>query len=109
MDSLQEAIDNYKAILELNPQNARAHCQIADIYSQMGNKEEAYKLRASAARIFIEKGELEKGIEICEELMKEKPSDAEVRSILNKASLQRDSFKAIESAIEFIEKRQTES
>lgn len=107
-DSLQDAIKNYLAILELNPQNVSARCKLADLYDQQGRSEEAYEQFSQAARIFISKGELDKGIELCQNLLKRNPVDVEIRNLLNNAILQRDSFKAIESAIEFIEERQTE-
>ncbi|MCD6385510.1 tetratricopeptide repeat protein [Candidatus Sumerlaeota bacterium] len=107
-ESLQDAIRNYLAILELNPQNVSARCKLASIYDQQGRSDEAYEQLSQAARIFISKGELEKGIDICHNLLHRNPADLEIRQLLNNALLQRDSFKAIESAIDFIEERQTE-
>ncbi len=108
-ETLQDAIKNYKAILELNPENAIARCKLADIFDQLNQPNEAYAQRSQAAQVLINKGELDKGIDLCEKQLQVNPNDAEIRQILNNAVLQRDSFKAIESAIEYIEKQKTES
>ncbi len=108
-EPFKDTINNYLAILELNPQNALARCKLAEIYEQLGKPEEAYKQLATAAKIFIDKGELQRGIEICQKLLHRNPADVEIRKILNRAELQRSSFKAIESAIEYIDKKRKNS
>ncbi|HPB29895.1 MAG TPA: tetratricopeptide repeat protein [Candidatus Sumerlaeota bacterium] len=97
--SYQDTIDNYKNILSVNPSNANIRCKLAEIYMQMGKNEEAMNEWDKASETFIFKGELDKGITLCEKILEHRPSDAAVRERLSRAILQKDSFKAIESAI----------
>jgi tetratricopeptide (TPR) repeat protein len=97
--TLEETIDTYQNILQLNPANAQIRIKLADLYEQIGRQNDACKELDQASQILIEKGELEKCIAICERLEALRPADQKVRNRLAKAILQRDSFKAIESAI----------
>ncbi|MBN1901704.1 tetratricopeptide repeat protein [Candidatus Sumerlaeota bacterium] len=97
--SYQSAIDNYKNILSMNPANANIRCKLAEIYSKTGKMDEAVDEWDKASETFILKGELDKGISLCEKILEIKPKHAVSRDRLSKAILQRDSFKAIESAI----------
>jgi len=97
--SSQDAIDNYKNILSVNPSNANARCKLAEIYLQLGRVDDAVAEWDKASETFIFKGELDKGINLCEKILERKPADAKVRERLSKAILQKDYFKAIDSAI----------
>ncbi len=97
--SLEETIDTYQNILQMNPANAQIRIKLADLYEQIGREEDACRELDQASEILIGKGELEKSILICERLIALRPADGNVRNRLAKAILQRDSFKAIESAI----------
>lgn len=97
--TLEETIDTYQNILQLNPANAQIRIKLADLYEQIGRQEDSCRELDEASQILIEKGELEKCIAICERLVAIRPADGKVRNRLAKAILQRDSFKAIESAI----------
>jgi tetratricopeptide (TPR) repeat protein len=97
--SYQAAVENYKNILSVNPANANIRCKLAEIFSQMGKTNEAIEEWDKASETFILKGELEKGISLCDKILEIKPNHAIIRDRLSKAILQRDSFKAIESAI----------
>jgi len=98
-ESYQEAVENYKSILSVNPSNANVRCKLAEIYLQLEQVEEAVGELDKASETFIFKGELDKGIALCEKIIELDPSLAAIRDRLSKAILQRDSFKAIESAI----------
>ena len=97
--SSQDAIDNYKNILSVNPSNANARCKLAEIYLQLGRVDDAVAEWDKASETFIFKGELDKGINLCEKILERKPADAKIRERLSKAILQKDYFKAIDSAI----------
>lgn len=97
--SSQDAIDNYKNILSVNPSNANVRCKLAEIYIQLNRVDDALAEWEKASETFIFKGELDKGIMLCEKILKKRPSDAKAREHLSKAMLQKDYFKAIDSAI----------
>lgn len=97
--SIQAAVENYKNILSVNPANANIRCKLAEIYFQMEKIDDAIKEWDKASETFILKGELEKGISLSDKILEIKPNHAITRDRLSKAILQRDSFKAIESAI----------
>jgi len=97
--SYEEAIENYKNILSVNPSNANIRCKIAEIYFQTERVEEAMEEWDKASETFIFKGELDKGINLCERILEINQADAKIRDRLSRAILQKDSFKAIESAI----------
>jgi tetratricopeptide (TPR) repeat protein len=97
--SLQETIDNYKNILSVNPSNANVRCKLAEAYIQLDKTDDAIHEWDKASETFIFKGELDKGIALCEKVLELKPTEGNIRDRLSKALLQKDSFKAIESAI----------
>jgi|GEM_PF-737222 len=97
--SSQDAIDNYKNILSVNPSNANVRCKLAEIYIQLNRLDDALAEWEKASETFIFKGELDKGIMLCEKILSKKPSDAKARERLSRAMLQKDYFKAIDSAI----------
>lgn len=97
--SYQEAIENYKNVLSVNPSNANIRCKLAEMYMKRGQKKDAIEEWDKASETFIIKGELDKGVSLCEKILELKPKDAKIRDRLSKAILQQDSFKAIESAI----------
>lgn len=99
VSSMQEAMENYQNILDVNPSNANIRCKLAEIYIQMDREKDALSEWEKASETFILKGELNKGIDLCEKILEREPSNAKIRERLSKAILQRDSFKAIESAI----------
>jgi tetratricopeptide (TPR) repeat protein len=97
--TLEEIAENYVNILQMNPSNVSVRCKLADIYRRMGRADDAFEQRDTASEILLQKGELDRGIALCEELLKERPTDKRIRERLSKAVVRRGSFKALESAI----------
>jgi hypothetical protein len=83
----------------MNPSNATVRCKLAEIYIQLNQVDDALAEWDKASETFIFKGELDKGIMLCEKILKKRPSDAKARERLSRAMLQKDYFKAIDSAI----------
>ena len=97
---IETTIKNYIRILEINPNNAATRLQLADIYLDKDQQDKAIFELELAARTFLDRGELEKGIEVCEKILEINPNHQNIRNTLSKSILRRDSMKAIESAID---------
>jgi tetratricopeptide (TPR) repeat protein len=97
--TLDEIAENYMNILQMSPSNVSVRCKLADIYKRMGRADDAFEQLDMASEILLQKGEIDRGIALCEELLKERPTDKVIRERLSKAVVQRGSFKALESAI----------
>ncbi len=98
---LEQVIANYRDILQVNPQNATVRLKLADIYEQMGRRDDVIHELIKASEIFFQKSELNMCVSVCERILGMEPANVKVRERLSKAVLKRDAFKALESAILF--------
>lgn len=94
------AIRNYENILKLNPENPMVRAKLAELIQQTGNKAQADEHWLRAANDFLNRGDLERAIEIYTELAERRPDDAEIKKQMQKAMLKRDSLNVIEDALE---------
>lgn len=97
---LEKTVQNYKNILKLNPENPAVRAKLADLLMRLNRIDEADEHWAAAAQDFFTRGDFTRCIEIYEELMKRHPSDAHLRERLSRAVIQKDSMRAIQSAID---------
>ena len=97
--SLQKTIQACKNLLRINPNNAAVRAKLADAYDQMGQADEARQEWDAASAAYLEMGELQQCIEICELLLRRNPQDSHTHERLSRAVLQRDSLRVIDSAI----------
>lgn len=97
---LEKTVQNYKNILKLNPENPAVRAKLADLLMRLDRVEEADEHWSHAAQDFFSRGDFTRCIEIYEELMKRHPSDAHLRERLSRAVIQKDSMRAIQSAID---------
>lgn len=97
---LEKTVQNYKNILKLNPENPAVRAKLADLLMRLDRVEEADEHWSHAAQDFFTRGDFTRCIEIYEELMKRHPNDAHLRERLSRAVIQKDSMRAIQSAID---------
>jgi tetratricopeptide (TPR) repeat protein len=97
---LEKTVQNYKNILKLNPENPAVRAKLADLLMRLERVEEADEHWSHAAQDFFSRGDFTRCIEIYEELMKRHPNDAHLRERLSRAVIQKDSMRAIQSAID---------
>ena len=94
---IAEIIQNYNRILRINPSNTTIRIQLAELYDAGGREDDACQHWFEAGETLIQSGDINRGIEVLEQLLRRRPSDARVRAHLNKAVLKRDAFSAIDS------------
>ncbi len=97
---LQKAIRNYENILKLNPENPAVRAKLAELIAKTGRMKEADEQWAQAANDFFNRGELNRCIEILDELLGRHPDDARLRERLSRAVLKRESMNAIGSVVD---------
>lgn len=104
---LGQIVSNYLDILAVNSQNALVRVKLAEILEQMGRIPQMLHQLALASETFFNKNELGECVAVCERYLRINPADGKVRKRLNEASLKRDAYKAIESAILYSDKPPT--
>ncbi|MFH0794536.1 MAG: tetratricopeptide repeat protein [bacterium] len=99
-DKIKDIQKNYLSVLKINPQNTMVRSKLAELLEQQGQEDEAYQEWDKVSEAFVAKGELSKAIDLCERLLKKRPTDAKIRDRLSRAIFKRDSFKVLDSAIQ---------
>jgi tetratricopeptide (TPR) repeat protein len=111
MDETKSALlqieQNYRDILSVNPQNGNVRVRLADVLGQLGRKEEMLTELSLASEIYLVRDELANCAEACQKYLKVNPTSQQIRKRLNDAVLKRDAFKALESAILFTDRNET--
>jgi tetratricopeptide (TPR) repeat protein len=95
----RKLIRNYENVLKLNAKNPTANAKLAELLERIGDQEQADAHWRHAAAQFLEKGEIERCIEIGEKLERRHPEDSRIREILSSARVHRDSLRAIDGAL----------
>jgi tetratricopeptide (TPR) repeat protein len=94
---LEKRIREYENILKLNPDNPTVRSKLAELIAKTGRMKEADEQWAQAARDFMAKGHIDRGVEILQELVQRYPEDGRLRERLSRAVLKRESLDAIGS------------
>lgn len=103
-DKLMNAIDEYNAILEIDPRNYTAYKNMAKVYNKLDNLESAYdayetvlKLNESDtdtlkefAEVCMDMEKFERALTLYEELLKKEPADLEARTNLARTYIAMD-------------------
>ncbi|MCH8859461.1 MAG: hypothetical protein IID54_07790 [Proteobacteria bacterium] len=98
-ESLEKTIAMYRNVLQANRDNAGARAKLAAACEKIGNADEAFREWDLASDTYFQRGELERCIDVCRELLKRDSSNQKIRQRLSRASLQRDSLRALDKAI----------
>lgn len=97
--TLDKVIRNYENILMLNPNNPSVRIKLAEVLERAGQRERAETEWVMAGDNYLAKGEVTRGIEIYEQCLTRRPNDTGLRERLSRATLQRDSLRAIDGAL----------
>jgi tetratricopeptide (TPR) repeat protein len=95
----RKLIRNYENVIKLNDRNPVARVKLAELLDHAGDTGGARHHWHCAAQQFLEKGELDRCIEICDRLLQRYPDETDVRQILIKARVKRDSLDAIDGVL----------
>lgn len=98
-ESLRQVIAHYEDMLAVNPQNAGVRIRLADLYEQISCQEEALDQLTHAVESLYHKGEVDTCIDVCERILRQRPSDHRIRQRLKQSYNKRDAFKALQSDI----------
>jgi len=101
--ALRQTIENYKQILETNPDNALIRGQMADMLFQLGDAEAALKEWDQAAVQFAERSEFDQVQRLCEKILQVDSDNARARERLSRATLWKHSMHELDRAIESFE------
>lgn len=83
MRAAEKAIDNWKRVLNLQPENLTIRSRLATVYERLGRKSEAAGEYISTAAIFQHNGDLTRAIKVVEYAQQMMPENQEVRMALH--------------------------
>lgn len=99
-ERLERALTQYMSHLELDPQNAKLHVQLAELMHHLRREEDAVKHWLRASELQFEQQNWESCVALCERLIQLLPTDGAVHDRLKKARLRHAQMSAIDNAIE---------
>lgn len=103
-EQLDKAADCYVQILKKDARDVRARQKLAELYSKMGKKAEAFKLFSEVARLHAAAGNHRAALALYKQLVPLKPSDPELQQALGEAyynsGFRAESIPAFEAAFE---------
>jgi tetratricopeptide (TPR) repeat protein len=100
----ESEIEECSAILEANEDHAETRRRLAKALDRAGRTEESYEQLVLAARAFIAKGQVDRALEVLETLAARRPDDPVIRGLQKRASIKRQTLKAVESVLRFDER-----
>jgi tetratricopeptide (TPR) repeat protein len=86
--------------LEVNPENARLHMQVAEILHHLRRVDEAFIHWCEASELHFAQEAWDECIALCERLVKLSPRDERLKKRLHTAQLRRDQIRELNSAID---------
>ncbi len=98
---LEQAVQIFKKMLELDPENTAMQSKLADIYVRLGKKSEARDIFFRAAESLLARGALDQADENLDRVLKLDPADS--RALLLRGRLALDAGKAAD-AVKYLEK-----
>jgi tetratricopeptide (TPR) repeat protein len=103
-EQLDKAAECYVQILKKDARDVRARQKLAELYSKMGKKTEAFKLFSEVARLHAAAGNHRAALALYKQLVPLKPSDPELQQALGEAyynsGFRSESIPAFEAAFE---------
>ncbi|MBK7755402.1 MAG: tetratricopeptide repeat protein [Deltaproteobacteria bacterium] len=103
-EQLDKAAECYVQILKKDARDVRARQKLAELYSKMGKKAEAFKLFSEVARLHAAAGNHRAALALYKQLVPLKPSDPELQQALGEAyynsGFRAESIPAFEAAFE---------
>ena len=85
----RDALDIFKKVVELDPQNPIAHLRVADSRARLGEIDKAVERFGEAARIMLRLGRKDDALKVLERLLEFRP-DSEYARLAGKLYLERD-------------------
>ncbi len=98
-NTVTKLIRNYENILRLNTRNPAARAKLAELMERAGQHEEADRHWLAAAEDYVQKGNLERALEICGHQIERHPDDPRMREMQSRIMVQRDSMRIIDGAL----------
>jgi len=96
---LQKNVETWQTHLDGDGVSPILHAQLAEGYERLGFSDKAYQEWDSAADLYMEAGEIQPCIEICQRMLRRNPQDKQMRRRLMVAEAQKDSLKIIDGAL----------
>jgi tetratricopeptide (TPR) repeat protein len=98
---LEQAVRIFQKTLEMDPDNTAMRMKLADVYTRLGKKNEAWQIFAAAAESLRAKGQLEQAEEILNKMLKMDPTNSYALLLRGRTAFDAGDFDA---AIENLEK-----
>lgn len=97
---LKRTLKQYLSHLEVSPENAKLHMQIAEILHHLRRVDEAFIHWCEASELHFAQEAWDDCIALCERLVKLSPRDERLKTRLHTANLRRDQIRELNSAID---------
>jgi tetratricopeptide (TPR) repeat protein len=95
---LDQAVRIFEKTLEMDPDNVAMRTKLAEVYTRLGKKEEAWKILSAAAESLRNKGQLAAADEVLQRMLKLDPNSGYALALRGRAALDSgDATAAIES------------